>query len=86
LVEEKCRGGPGASFLWGTPMARHVRELALIIGVNKERIKVEIILSQQCFLCANKPWGQLQLVLYRCSRHENEALGADIMFCCESKL
>lgn len=55
LVEEGHRGGPGACFLWGTPMKRHVRECVLIGGVNREKIRVEMIVSQQCFLCGRKP-------------------------------
>lgn len=86
LMEEECKGGPGAWFLWGTPMKHRVRELVLHIGANKERIKLKMILSQQCLLCSRKPQVELQLVLYRCFSHDNKALGADSVFCCESKL
>lgn len=86
LMEKEHRGAPEAWFLWATSITHHARDLVLILGVNKKRIKLETILSQQCFLCARKSKEELQLVLYRCFRHENKALGAENMFCCKSKL
>lgn len=55
LVKEGHRGGPGACFLWGTPVKHHVRERVLIGGVNREKFRLEMIVSQQCFLCGRKP-------------------------------